>query len=265
MAKRIVLKKDLLTEGTAHDDLTEQLDEAIIKLENDPSLLEPTKGGNRKRKQMGGACSAARRQQVRIALAAAIAGALYAGGAEYVTGTASGIGSDAAEVVANTMRSLYGAQCTISAGNSAISNLLCTKYSEVLEGINELLRGASGRGGLSTLVTFIGGISVTAAFSSVRGALSSVLSAVKSGASATITAFEAVVDHICAAMGPETTDRSVGPDAPEPSTQDQGQRRLDQYFTRSKGPTPPSGGRRRKTKKSKKARKSTRRRRFIHG
>jgi hypothetical protein len=254
MAKRIVLKKDLLTEGPAHDNFTKQLDEVIIKLENDPEIVK-LEGGRRKRKQMGGACSATTRQHVRIALLATIAGALYAGGAELAANTAGTIGSSAANAVVDTMKSLYGAQCTISASNSQIQNLLCTKYSEALDGINSLILQARTNAGLSSLIVFISGISVKSVFSGLWSTVSSVVSAAKSTASGTAAGFEFVVEQICAGLPPETTERSAQTVVPYPNVTTRGMERAQDAN---------DGGRRRKTRKMKKTRRSTRRR-FIRG
>jgi len=249
-----------------------EIDDAFAALEQ----FERAGGARRRNKrQRGGACTEAQRQRVRIALIATLGTGLYFGGAEALSNAAAAGADGVGELLASAGNKLVNsASCTINPlSGSAVSNLFCTKYAEVVSGLTGLAQAANTNAGLSSLVTFLGGVTIVGAVKTVKDGVIKVATVVKDTAvaagSGAATTFEKAVDQICATMGPETVDAGVQAAAPS-TAREPGQMTLDGFVSSTpstrqrRGSTPGLGGRRKTRKmrgkkmgKSRRARRAT--------
>jgi len=172
----------------------EEIEDLFTQLER--SLPPLTKGGKRGKKMVGGGCTPEQRQRVRIALAAALATGMYLKGPQVVVNTAEAVRM----AVSKGAETILNVECAIGARKSAIQNVVCTKYSELLDGINTFVRTTNTSQGATNLGYLITGAALSTAWGTFRTSLTAVVEGVKTVGSTLSAGFEKLVDEICAAM-----------------------------------------------------------------
>lgn len=189
----------------------EEIEDLFTQLER--SLPPITRGGKRGKKMVGGGCTPEQRQRVRIALAAALATGLYLKGPEIAARTAEAVQM----VVSKGAETILNVECAIGARKSAIQNVVCTKYSELLEGINSFVRTTNTSQGATNLAMLVTGAAIRSAWGTFRTSLTAVVDGVKATGSAMSNAFEKLVDEICAAMPAVAAPGAAAAAAPAPA------------------------------------------------
>ena len=152
--------------------------------------------GGRRKRQRGGGCDEATRTRVKIAVYVALGALAYTKGTDIAQASADTVKN----TIVNGFELIKSAECTISLSNSGVQNLLCTKYSEILSGVDGFVRNVQTNNGLSTVVTFFSGATFMGAISSVKDGAMKLVQAVKSGAEGAQYSVDVLVDEICKAL-----------------------------------------------------------------
>lgn len=171
-----------------------EIEDLFTQLERE--LPPVSRGGKRGKKMVGGGCTPEQRQRVRIALAAALATGMYVKGPEMAVKTADALRT----VVSKGVDMILNVECSIGARKSAIQNVVCSKYSELLDGINTFVRTTNTSQGAANLALVLTGAALSSAWGTFRTSLTAVVEGVKATGTKMSEGFERLVDEICAAM-----------------------------------------------------------------
>ena len=218
-----------------------EIEDLFTQLERD--LPPVSRGGKRGRKMLGGGCTPEQRQRVRIAVAAALATGLYMKGPEVIRMSADGVRG----VLEKGVDVIMNVECAVGARKAAIQNVICSKYAELLEGVNSFVRTSQSSRGAETLASALTGAAIVSAWGTFRTSLTAVVENVKKAGSTMSTGFETLVDEICKAMPAVPGDAAAAAAAPAP-----GNGGMGALAAAAESAEAQQGGRSRKSRKSKK-------------